>query len=109
VRFNEEGVYLSEEEALLVVGWVPEVEDADEEHLTLQEHDQASAPAPIGTETHQTHLSLNSSTLNDLTSNLLCSCHRCSRGRCFKRRKIFCSLWLRVPVCVVFSGLCGLS
>lgn len=83
MRFNEEGVYLSEEEALLVVGWVPEVEDADEEHLTLPEHDQASATAPI-------------------TSNLLCSCHRCSRGRCFKRRKIFCSLWLRVPVCVVF-------
>jgi hypothetical protein len=93
-------VRLNEEETPLVVGWVPEVEDEDEdgEYPMLPEHDRALALIPIGTETDQTHLSLNSSTLTDRISNLLYSCRQYLQGHCFKRRKIFCSLWLRVPV-----------
>jgi hypothetical protein len=97
-------VRLNEEETPLVVGRVPEVEaeDEDEEYPMLPEHDRALALIPIGTETDQTHLSLNSSTLTDRISNLLYSCRQYLQGHCFKRRKISCSLWLRVPVCCVF-------
>lgn len=101
VGLNEEGVCLSEEEIPLVVGWVLEAEvEVEVEEQTLPEHDQALATVPIEIDTHQTHLSSNNPTLEDCTSNLSNSSHRCLRERYLMKRKIFCNLWLRVPVCV---------